>query len=622
MEEAGQQGRDLVTAGSTDGERAVAPPNLTEQPISPKDETAVSTNPYPDATIVTRTSSRILPADSTAPLTTPPLPLNAYSPDQNYYIGASGYDNATGQWGDYSNYVNSTNLQIVPPQAMYTDSSSVPFHSGYSFDSQMAAFGQFSPLASPLSPFLLDGQLYSPQQFQVSPYFTQQPVSPHLNSSHSISQADLTNSGQESINDNLLGGGYYLHYGSFDGGNSGAANSGVSYYNYQGDFGAADHYSNRSNSSDMGSYFAPLNSGYPHQPVGILGSYENTIRQQQTALHGFGMISNSSNRRYPHNSASYRNSGSLNSNWENSSRSSNHFLTDNKGGKLERERDSHLNPSMDSLGGGSNDRNRGPRASKPKLKVTTSSEEVISDTDGGGSTSAVILDLFNRPDFTTEYDNARFFVIKSFSEDNVHKSIKYNVWASTALGNRKLDAAYHEAKETKIECPIFLFFSVNASGQFCGVAEMIGSVDFENDANYWQQDRWSGQFPVKWHIIKDVPNSRFRHILLENNDNKPVTHSRDSQEVKLEEGIEMLKIFKEHEADTSIIDDFDYYDEREKVLNEKKARQQQQLTAATKISPINQLSENLAETLRLEGTSTSSSIISVSNNVKEVQKTE
>jgi hypothetical protein len=62
---------------------------------------------------------------------------------------------------------------------------------------------------------------------------------------------------------------------------------------------------------------------------------------------------------------------------------------------------------------------------------------------------------------------------------------------------------------------------------------MVGPVDFEKDADYWQQDRWNGQFPVQWHVIKDVPNSRFRHILLENNDHKPVTHSRDSQEVKL-----------------------------------------------------------------------------------------
>ena len=51
--------------------------------------------------------------------------------------------------------------------------------------------------------------------------------------------------------------------------------------------------------------------------------------------------------------------------------------------------------------------------------------------------------------------------------------------------------------------------------------------------NFWQQDKWNGFFPVKWHIIKDVPNPQFRHIILENNENKPVTNSRDTQEVCL-----------------------------------------------------------------------------------------
>ena len=72
---------------------------------------------------------------------------------------------------------------------------------------------------------------------------------------------------------------------------------------------------------------------------------------------------------------------------------------------------------------------------------------------------------------------------------------------------------------------------MNASAQFCGVAEMIGPVDFEKSVDYWQQDKWTGQFPVKWHIVKDVPNNLFRHIILENNENKPVTNSRDTQEV-------------------------------------------------------------------------------------------
>ena len=86
---------------------------------------------------------------------------------------------------------------------------------------------------------------------------------------------------------------------------------------------------------------------------------------------------------------------------------------------------------------------------------------------------------------------------------------------------------------------IFLM-QVNASGQFCGVAEMVGPVDFNKDMDFWQQDKWSGSFPVKWHIIKDVSNTNFRHIILENNENKPVTNSRDTQEVYIVSALQFL----------------------------------------------------------------------------------
>lgn len=82
---------------------------------------------------------------------------------------------------------------------------------------------------------------------------------------------------------------------------------------------------------------------------------------------------------------------------------------------------------------------------------------------------------------------------------------------------------------------------VNASGQYCGVAEMTGAVDFYKDMDFWQQDKWHGSFAVKWHIIKDVPNPNFRHIILENNENKPVTNSRDTQEVWLLQNISFLE---------------------------------------------------------------------------------
>lgn len=68
---------------------------------------------------------------------------------------------------------------------------------------------------------------------------------------------------------------------------------------------------------------------------------------------------------------------------------------------------------------------------------------------------------YNKEDFPEDYSNAKFFVIKSYSEDDVHKSIKYGVWASTPNGNKKLDAAYHQAKENSGVCPVFLLFSVS-----------------------------------------------------------------------------------------------------------------------------------------------------------------
>ena len=51
-------------------------------------------------------------------------------------------------------------------------------------------------------------------------------------------------------------------------------------------------------------------------------------------------------------------------------------------------------------------------------------------------------------------------MIKSYSEDDVHKSIKYAVWASTDTGNKRLDAGY---RENGGKGPIYLFFSVRPS---------------------------------------------------------------------------------------------------------------------------------------------------------------
>ncbi|KAI4344730.1 hypothetical protein L6164_011922 [Bauhinia variegata] len=232
----------------------------------------------------------------------------------------------------------------------------------------------------------------------------------------------------------------------------------------------------------------------------------------------------------------------------------------------------NVNGSSDALG----EQNRGPRINRSKHQLAVKAYTTKAGDGNAQGNIIIYTDQYNREDFPVEYENAKFFVIKSYSEDDVHKSIKYNVWSSTPHGNKKLESAYEDAKriaEGKSGgCPIFLFFSVNASGQFCGVAEMVGSVDFDKDMDFWQQDKWSGSFPVKWHIIKDVPNANFRHIILENNENKPVTNSRDTQEIMYKKGLEMLKIFKSHTLRTSLLDDFMYYENRQTIMREEKAK--------------------------------------------------
>ncbi|KAM0875217.1 hypothetical protein ACQ4PT_036910 [Festuca glaucescens] len=219
----------------------------------------------------------------------------------------------------------------------------------------------------------------------------------------------------------------------------------------------------------------------------------------------------------------------------------------------------------------------GPRTDRPEVAsvATTAGQDTETEAVSSSSVKNIMIhpDQYNKDDFPIDHPDAKFFVIKSYSEDDVHKSIKYNIWSSTPNGNRRLDAAYSEAQgRSPWKCPIFLFFSVNTSGQFCGVAEMLGPVDFHKDMDFWQQDKWSGSFPLKWHLVKDVPNSSFRHIILENNENKPVTNSRDTQEIPYKSGINMLKLFKSSPMTTSILDDFPFYEGRQKAMVEQKRR--------------------------------------------------
>ena len=175
------------------------------------------------------------------------------------------------------------------------------------------------------------------------------------------------------------------------------------------------------------------------------------------------------------------------------------------------------------------------------------------NTRSGGSPKMQVPSQYNPKDFKHNLDNARFFVIKSYAEEDIFRSIKHEVWCSTEFGNKRLDTAYRSKPDNSC---IYLFFSANGTGHFCGVAMMTSSVDFNNSSDLWLQRKWKGQFSVKWLYVKDVPNNQFRYILLENNENKPVTNSRDTQEVLGHKGVDVFQIIHNYKHHSSIFDDY------------------------------------------------------------------
>ena len=104
-----------------------------------------------------------------------------------------------------------------------------------------------------------------------------------------------------------------------------------------------------------------------------------------------------------------------------------------------------------------------------------------------------------------------------------------------------------------------------------GVCKMVSEVSFgEKFAQWSQSEKWPGKFKVEWVFVKDIPNKEFKSIIIPNNEYKPVTNSRDTQEVPLAAGKRMLEIFKTYSPASTLFDEFEFYDEQEQKRSEPK----------------------------------------------------
>uniref|UniRef100_A0A7N0UNH8 YTH domain-containing family protein n=1 Tax=Kalanchoe fedtschenkoi TaxID=63787 RepID=A0A7N0UNH8_KALFE len=530
---------------------------------------------------------------------TTPMPQDYIDPSLCYSVNGypffyGAYDGISPDGQDYLRYLNAEGVDV--PAGVYGDNGSMMYHYGYGY----TPF-PYSPATSP-GP-TMDGQVYAPQQYQYPASYFPSPASNGATvtpDSNAAKHGDIKEVSADQKQKPL----------SLETANGGAL---------KGNNGQVPAKSTQSNS--VFNAEGSLENGRGHLSGGFPSSGHQDPRfgfdSSRLPLWSDGPVTSSVNSSVPNGSAMPRNqilrpqnhlmarpmsgtganNGFMNRIFTNTVRSGYGYPSNGydsrTNGRGWLSMDAKYRPRGRGNGfygygnensNGLNELNRGPRNKIRNTKGFTPIASVAKDQNEPAIATiceekdklsgSPVMEQYNLADFPVDYADAKFFIIKSYSEDDVHKSIKYNVWASTPNGNKKLDAAYQQAKEKSDSCPVFLFFSVNASGQFVGLAEMASSVDFDKTLEYWQQDKWNGCFSLKWHIVKDLPNTLLKHIILENNENKPVTNSRDTQEVKLEQGLQMLKIFKDHSSRTSILDDFGFYEARQKAIQENKVRLQ------------------------------------------------
>ncbi|RWW34985.1 hypothetical protein GW17_00000204, partial [Ensete ventricosum] len=505
----------------------------------------------------------------------------------NYNRNFSGYDGSMAEWEDYPRYVNSDGVEVPPPVRFVDSTCSFPnflqgvygdmYHHGYGY----APYGPYPSPGSPVPTLGHNGQLYGPQHYQFPATYYQPPTAtsaPDTTSQIPSSKREVSTSTAASLpsipvdttksdsnetvkastngnngslklkpsqqNSSLNSNGS-LGKGAFPGGHPSSGYQDPR-FGFDGMWSPVPWYDSlmfpdgqqrpttaNTVSSTRNQNLRPL----PH--LMVRGSKLRGMHAPRTA--GAGMVNKMypNHRMYGQHANGFRSGQSFYSSMYDSRMNGRWGMSVDSKYKPRGRSNGFYGYGNENLDGLS-ELNKGPRSGRfrnqkgfgPTITLAVRGQSLPANVNIQDSAVIPERDQYNKSDFPETYSEAKFFIIKSYSEDDIHKSIKYNVWASTPHGNKKLDAAYQESKEKTSGCPVFLFFSVNTSGQFVGVAEMVGPVDFNKTLDYWQQDKWVGYFPVKWHIVKDVPNNILKHITLENNDNKPVTNSRDTQEVR------------------------------------------------------------------------------------------
>lgn len=142
----------------------------------------------------------------------------------------------------------------------------------------------------------------------------------------------------------------------------------------------------------------------------------------------------------------------------------------------------------------------------------------------------------------TNHQKTRFFVLKSFSEDNISASLRHDVWATIRRNERLiseiLDSGYN----------VLIFISVYGQSRFFGYALVTshpGQCKLPK-AIFQTADKkifHGNHFDILWIRVIELPFADCLHLKNSLN-NKSLVSSRDGQEVDATTGLELCSLFE------------------------------------------------------------------------------
>lgn len=98
-----------------------------------------------------------------------------------------------------------------------------------------------------------------------------------------------------------------------------------------------------------------------------------------------------------------------------------------------------------------------------------------------------------------------YVVVTSSSADDIHKSMKYGIWASTKDGNATLCKKFVQRKKGQLT-DVLIFFRVRDEKHFVGCARLLSNYIEEQQYDlWWERVEWKGLFAVQWIFAKNLP---------------------------------------------------------------------------------------------------------------------